>query len=81
MCGIAGMVDLTGRRPVPRRIVQAMADALVHRGPDADGFFERESHAHTVRLGQSVCDQRGFERHYWAALGNRRFHFVGDNGV
>jgi asparagine synthase (glutamine-hydrolysing) len=35
------MVDLTGRRPVPRRIVQAMADAMVHRGPDEDGFLER----------------------------------------
>jgi asparagine synthase (glutamine-hydrolysing) len=41
MCGIAGMVDLAGRRPVPRRILQAMADALIHRGPDEDGFLER----------------------------------------
>jgi asparagine synthase (glutamine-hydrolysing) len=41
MCGIAGMVDLTGRRPVPRQVLQAMADALVHRGPDEDGFLER----------------------------------------
>ncbi len=41
MCGIAGMVDLATRRPVPGGILQAMADAMIHRGPDEDGFFER----------------------------------------
>src|SRR5919201_2231845 len=39
MCGIAGVVDLTGRHPVPR-ILPAMAEAIIHRGPDEDGFFE-----------------------------------------
>jgi asparagine synthase (glutamine-hydrolysing) len=41
MCGIAGIVDLQGRRPIPVGVLQAMADALVHRGPDEDGFLER----------------------------------------
>lgn len=41
MCGIAGVVDLTGRRPVPRGAARAMASALIHRGPDEDGFLER----------------------------------------
>src|SRR5690349_12063139 len=41
MCGIAGMVDLAGRRPVPVRSLQDMAAALVHRGPDEDGFLVR----------------------------------------
>jgi asparagine synthase (glutamine-hydrolysing) len=40
MCGIAGMVDLAGRRPLPEGILQAMAAALVHRGPDEDGFLD-----------------------------------------
>jgi asparagine synthase (glutamine-hydrolysing) len=39
MCGIAGMVDLSGRRPVPHNVLGAMAEALVHRGPDEDGFL------------------------------------------
>lgn len=34
MCGIAGLVDLTGRRPVPEGVLEAMVAALVHRGPD-----------------------------------------------
>jgi asparagine synthase (glutamine-hydrolysing) len=40
MCGIAGIVDLDGRRPVPTGILERMACALIHRGPDEDGFFE-----------------------------------------
>src|SRR5919201_997076 len=42
MCGIAGIVDLSGeRRPVPSGVLPAMARAIVHRGPDEDGFLER----------------------------------------
>jgi asparagine synthase (glutamine-hydrolysing) len=40
MCGIAGVIDLAGRRPVPAETLRAMADALFHRGPDEDGFLE-----------------------------------------
>jgi asparagine synthase (glutamine-hydrolysing) len=41
MCGIAGIIDLSGeRRPVPPGAIQAMASAIVHRGPDEDGFLE-----------------------------------------
>ncbi len=40
MCGIAGLIDLTGRRPIPRGILESMAGAIVHRGPDEDGFVE-----------------------------------------
>lgn len=39
MCGIAGMVDLQGRRPVPDGVLARMAGAIVHRGPDEDGFL------------------------------------------
>jgi asparagine synthase (glutamine-hydrolysing) len=39
MCGIAGMIDLTGRRPVPEGCLDVMADTLFHRGPDEDGFL------------------------------------------
>lgn len=40
MCGIAGIVDLTGRREVPGGVLRRMADAIIHRGPDEDGFLE-----------------------------------------
>lgn len=41
MCGIAGMFDLSGEREAPFGVVPAMAQAIVHRGPDDDGFLER----------------------------------------
>ncbi|HZU36232.1 MAG TPA: asparagine synthase (glutamine-hydrolyzing) [Gemmataceae bacterium] len=41
MCGIAGAIDLTGRRPVAEEMLRAMATAIVHRGPDEDGLLER----------------------------------------
>jgi len=39
MCGIAGMIDLSGQRTAPRGVVAGMARAIVHRGPDDDGFL------------------------------------------
>src|SRR6516225_9841574 len=41
MCGIAGIADLSDKRPVAADRLQAMARAIYHRGPDEDGFFER----------------------------------------
>src|SRR5436305_10963712 len=41
MCGIAGMIDLAGQRPVPEGTVQRMSRALLHRGPDEEGFLVR----------------------------------------
>src|SRR5271167_3910259 len=42
MCGIAGVVDLAGKRSASRRMVERMAQAIVHRGPDGEGFLERD---------------------------------------
>jgi asparagine synthase (glutamine-hydrolysing) len=39
MCGIAGILHADRARPVERRSLKAMADAIAHRGPDAEGFW------------------------------------------
>ncbi|MBB4212042.1 asparagine synthase (glutamine-hydrolysing) [Rhodothalassium salexigens DSM 2132] len=39
MCGLAGLFDLRGDRPVDRGLVRAMTDALTHRGPDDSGYL------------------------------------------
>ena len=39
MCGIAGMIDLSGQRTAPPGVVPAMAQAIYHRGPDEDGYL------------------------------------------
>ena len=41
MCGIAGIIDLSGRQTVPEGAIQAMSRALFHRGPDEEGFLQR----------------------------------------
>lgn len=41
MCGIAGLIDLNGKRQPDAAIVHRMADALWHRGPDEDGYLIR----------------------------------------
>jgi asparagine synthase (glutamine-hydrolysing) len=41
MCGIAGVIDLTGQRPTPRGVLHRMAAAMTHRGPDEEGFLDR----------------------------------------
>jgi asparagine synthase (glutamine-hydrolysing) len=38
MCGIAGYINLDPARSAEQRIVRAMTDAIVHRGPDDEGF-------------------------------------------
>jgi len=35
------MFDLSGQRHAPEGVVQAMAQAIFHRGPDEDGYLER----------------------------------------
>lgn len=39
MCGIAGLIDPKLSSTEIRRTLQAMTDAIVHRGPDDGGFF------------------------------------------
>ena len=41
MCGIAGIIDLAGQRPLSEECIQRMARALLHRGPDEEGFLVR----------------------------------------
>lgn len=40
MCGIAGAVWTESAPPLERRTLEAMTDALAHRGPDDRGFYE-----------------------------------------
>ena len=39
MCGICGVVDLTGRDRIDRNLVHQMNELIRHRGPDGDGFY------------------------------------------
>ena len=39
MCGICGKLNFDRELPVSRRLIEAMADSIAHRGPDDEGFF------------------------------------------
>ncbi|HZJ15718.1 MAG TPA: asparagine synthase (glutamine-hydrolyzing), partial [Chthoniobacteraceae bacterium] len=41
MCGIAGILNLAGCNPLPQGAIQRMSRALLHRGPDEEGFLEQ----------------------------------------
>jgi asparagine synthase (glutamine-hydrolysing) len=54
VCGIVGIADASGR-PVDQSALRRMCDAIIHRGPDGDGFFtEDESTGVGNRYGSSV---------------------------
>ena len=58
MCGIAGFFDSRERAPVDGALLRCMTDSLIHRGPDASGYFE----APGVGLGHrrlSIIDLSG----------------------
>src|SRR5215467_10278149 len=43
MCGICGVVNLSGSAPpIEMTTLRAMSDTLRHRGPDADGSYVSE---------------------------------------
>jgi asparagine synthase (glutamine-hydrolysing) len=39
MCGLSGIFDTKGMRPIDPGILAAMNDSIAHRGPDGDGFL------------------------------------------
>jgi len=41
MCGIAGIVSLAGNRAIANGLVERMTQAIIHRGPDEEGYFRR----------------------------------------
>ncbi|MEM7463905.1 MAG: asparagine synthase (glutamine-hydrolyzing) [Pseudomonadota bacterium] len=39
MCGIAGIVSINGKLNLPGSVIKSMTEAIVHRGPDEEGFY------------------------------------------
>ena len=60
MCGIAGIFDMRGERPVDRGTLQRMTDALHHRGPDGSGFHVAPVSASAIAGSRSsICRRSG----------------------
>jgi asparagine synthase (glutamine-hydrolysing) len=41
MCGIAGIIDLAGGRTIGDDVIRRMTQAIIHRGPDEEGYFQQ----------------------------------------
>ncbi len=61
MCGIAGVVDLTGHKRAEPTLVRAMCATIQHRGPDGDGFFDAPNAALGMRR-LSIIDVAGSDQ-------------------
>ncbi len=42
MCGIAGTFNYKKNHPVSKDILKIMSDAIIHRGPDDEGFYIKD---------------------------------------
>jgi len=49
MCGLSGFIDT--KRNCDIKILKEMTNALIHRGPDAEGFFFEENKNSIIGLG------------------------------
>ncbi|PYS36719.1 MAG: asparagine synthase (glutamine-hydrolyzing) [Acidobacteria bacterium] len=86
MCGIAGLFSLRGK-PVSEDEVQAMCDAMVHRGPNDDGYYA----APEVVLGMrrlSIIDVAGGHQpvhnedgSVWVVFNGEIYNFTGLRGL
>ena len=39
MCGICGIYNYRNNEPIQKDVLERMTQSLIHRGPDAEGFF------------------------------------------
>ena len=58
MCGIAGILNLDGHVSTDSSHIKRMADAMVHRGPDDEGFFV-SGPIHLAHRRLSIIDLSG----------------------
>src|SRR5881392_2790043 len=58
MCGITGIIDPAMSSAEIRRVLQRMADAIWHRGPDEDGYFVGDGVGLAIRR-LSIIDVSG----------------------
>ena len=77
MCGICGVLDLTGQGRADPALVRRMAGLIRHRGPDGDGFYD----APDVSLGMrrlSIIDVDGSDQPLYNEDGSVALVFNGE---
>jgi len=77
MCGIAGVIDLSGNRPPDLDLLRRMAGALRHRGPDEFGVY-RDVRAGLAHARLSIIDLAGGQQPMANEDGTVRVAFNGE---
>ncbi len=78
MCGIAGIIDLTGMdRMIEGHRLKAMAESLFHRGPDEAGYF-LESGVGLVSRRLIINDPSGGKQPIIDRIGKSRIIYNGE---
>lgn len=67
MCGIAGIVDPKAR-PMDETVLRKMCDAIIHRGPDDEGYY--------VNAGRETGRESHFQGAASVGLGMRRLAII-----
>ncbi|MDI1242935.1 MAG: asparagine synthase (glutamine-hydrolyzing) [bacterium] len=76
MCGITGFVVKNGLRP-ERGVLEAMNQAIFHRGPDEDGFFI-DDHAALAMRRLAIIDLASGQQPIWNADRTKCIFFNGE---
>lgn len=79
MCGICGIIDLTGQQRADPELVRRMTQLIRHRGPDGDGFYATLDHR--VALGMrrlSIIDVAGSDQPLYNEDGSITLVFNGE---
>src|ERR1044072_608247 len=67
MCGIVGIASLSAQ-PVDSAVLRNMCDAIIHRGPDEEGYY--------VNLGPETGSGSRFDTSASVGLGMRRLAII-----
>ena len=67
MCGIVGIVDPQAR-PIDETVLRRMCDAIIHRGPDDEGYY--------VNAGRETGSESHFQGAASVGLGMRRLAII-----
>ncbi len=77
MCGIVGIFHFDPDKPVQQPILKRMNDAIVHRGPDDEGFFT-QNHVGLAMRRLSIIDLSGGHQPIFSADGQKVIVFNGE---
>ena len=85
MCGISGFVDFKAKNG--KIELKSMTDALIHRGPDASGYYFNQNAQYSIGLGHrrlSIIDlspagnqpMQFLNERYWIVFNGEIYNFV-----